>query len=520
VFDPTGVQAGTTFSIGDSTMQFVGMSSLQDGRIEASFLKTIDSGTQTTSDVIYILDTRTPGQVLDYSAVSGAGQYNIAGTSGADTIIASDDFNYIAGAGDSDVFTFHDLKLPVGFGDDEITDYNQGNSGHYNVAEGDKIDISGLTGGSSINGSVHIVDLGHEGTFLAVDPDGATGGYSYWGIAQLDNIHSGQTVNIITDSSQPAGITVGVDSNQGFAGNFNGGVDGRSDILLTKYDGTVAIWEMASNGFSIQAGANVGTLGSGWHVDGIGNFNAGTDSNSDILLRNDTGKVAIWEMNGTSILAGGNVGTLGSGWDLSGTGDFDGDGNTDILLNNDNGAVAIWKMNGFAIQAGSGNVATLGGGWEIAGTGDFDGDGKSDILLVNSSNSKVAIWEMNGTSIKLGGNVGTLGTGWHVVGTGDFNGDSKSDILLLNENGNIAEWQMNGTAIQAGGNVANLVAGWHVTGTGDYNADGHADVLLRSDSGQTAVWQMAANGFGIATGHNISALASDWATTAHHYDFV
>jgi hypothetical protein len=35
VFDPTGVQAGTTFSIGDSTMQFVGMSSLQDGRIEA-----------------------------------------------------------------------------------------------------------------------------------------------------------------------------------------------------------------------------------------------------------------------------------------------------------------------------------------------------------------------------------------------------------------------------------------------------------------------------------------------------
>ena len=92
--------------------------------------------------------------------------------------------------------------------------------------------------------------------------------------------------------------------------------------------------------------------------------------------------------------------------------------------------------------------------------------------------------------------------------------------LLLYENGNIAEWQMNGTAIQAGGNVANLVAGWHVTGTGDYNADGHADVLLRSDSGQTAVWQMAANGFGIATGHNISALASDWATTAHHYDFV
>jgi hypothetical protein len=520
VFDSTGVQVGTDFSVGDSTMHFVSMSSLQDGRIEASFLKTIDAGTQTTSDVIYILDTRTPGQVLDYSAVSGAGQYTIAGTSGADTIIASDDFNYIAGAGDSDVFTFHALKLPVGFGDDEITDYNQGNSGHYNVAEGDKIDISGLTGGSSINGSVHIVDLGHEGTFLAVDPDGATGGYSYWGIAQLDNIHSGQTVNIITDSSNPTGITIGVDSNQGFAGNFNAGVDGRSDILLTKYDGTVAIWEMASNGFSIQAGANVGTLGSGWHVDGIGNFNAGTDSNSDILLRNDTGKVAIWEMNGTSILAGGNVGTLGSGWDLSGTGDFDGDGNTDILLNNDNGAVAIWKMNGFAIQAGSGNVATLGGGWGIAGTGDFDGDGKSDILLVNSSNSKVAIWEMNGTSIKLGGNVGTLGTGWHVVGTGDFNGDSKSDILLLNENGNIAEWQMNGTAIQAGGNVANLVAGWHVTGTGDYNADGHADVLLRSDSGQTAVWQMAANGFGIATGHNISALASDWATTAHHYDFV
>ncbi len=79
--------------------------------------------------------------------------------------------------------------------------------------------------------------------------------------------------------------------------------------------------------------------------------------------------------------------------------DLNGDGKSDIVWRDTSGNIAIWEMNGTTIlnpnTAGVGNVPTT---WSIVGTGDFNGDGKSDIVWHDSSGN-VAIWEMNGTTV-------------------------------------------------------------------------------------------------------------------------
>ena len=69
-------------------------------------------------------------------------------------------------------------------------------------------------------------------------------------------------------------------------------------------------------------------------------------------------------MNGTQILnaSAAGVGNVSDNWLVFGTGDFNGDGKTDILWRDTSGNVAIWEMNGTQIlnlnSAFLGNVPT------------------------------------------------------------------------------------------------------------------------------------------------------------------
>ena len=275
--------------------------------------------------------------------------------------------------------------------------------------------------------------------------------------------------------------------------DYNG--DGKSDILWRNDSGLIAIWQM--NGSTLVDGAVVSTVPTDWKIqDGAGDYNG--DGKSDFLWRNDNGQVAIWQMNGSTLVDGSLVSVpIPSDWKIQdGAGDYNGDGKSDILWRNDAGLVAIWQMNGANLVDGA-VVATVPTDWKIQeGSGDYNGDGKSDLLWRND-NGQVAIWQMNGANLVDGSLVSVpIPADWKIQdGAGDYNGDGKSDILWRNDAGLVAIWQMNG---------ANLV-----DGAGDYNGDGKSDLLWRNDNGQVAIWQM--NGSTLVDGSLASVpVPTDW----------
>jgi hypothetical protein len=281
--------------------------------------------------------------------------------------------------------------------------------------------------------------------------------------------------------------------------DFNG--DGISDLLLGNNNGTVALWEL--NGNHIDSNTTVGNVAPGWNVIDTGDFNG--DGKADLLLQNASGQVAMWQMDGDHVTSSTTVGSVGTGWHEIGSGDFNGDGKTDILWENASGQVAMWEMNGDKIVSNT-TVGSIGTDWHAIGVGDFNGDGKADIVWQNA-NGTVAEWQMNGDKVVSNTTVGTVSSDWHAAGVGDFNGDGKADILWQNTNGQVAQWQMNGDHV-ASNTTVGTAAGSTVIGTGDYNHDGKADVLLQSASGNVTEWQM--NGDHIAASVSVGSHSSDW----------
>jgi FG-GAP-like repeat len=106
---------------------------------------------------------------------------------------------------------------------------------------------------------------------------------------------------------------------------------------------------------------------------------------------------ALWFTEG----AGNNIGRITTCNVLVDSHDFNHDCYSDILWRDNSGNMAIWEMYGTSILNSSATyVATVppSSTWSIVGTGDYNGDGKSDILWRDTAGD-VAIWEMNGTSI-------------------------------------------------------------------------------------------------------------------------
>jgi hypothetical protein len=275
--------------------------------------------------------------------------------------------------------------------------------------------------------------------------------------------------------------------------DFNG--DGNSDIAWRDTSGNVAMWEMNGTNVSNASASFVANVPMNWSVAGTGDYDG--DSKSDILWYDTSGNVAIWQMNGTTILnqATSFVASVPAGnWSIVGTGDFNGDGRSDILWRDTSGNVAIWEMNGTTIlNQASSFVANVAGNWSVFGNGDYNADGMSDILWRDTSGN-VAIWEMNGTAVLNAATsfVANVPGDWSIVGTGDFNGDGSSDILWRDTTGNVAIWEMNGTAILNASTsfVANVPDNWSIFGSGDHNGDGNSDILWRDTSGNVAIWEM------------------------------
>ena len=361
--------------------------------------------------------------------------------------------------------------------------------------------FTGGLGNDTLNGGVGIDTAIYSGLSTAYTYTRVGGNWTVTGADGVDTLTS-------VEKLQFSDLTISLAT---AANDYSG--DGNSDILLRDNSGQVAVWTM--NGGTITSGLYVGApLPASWQIqDGSGDYDG--DGKSDILLRDSTGQVAMWTMDSGTITAGLYVGApLPASWQIEdGSGDYNGDGKSDILLRDSSGQVAIWTMDGGTITAGLYVGAPLPASWQIEdGSGDYNGDGKSDILLRDSA-GQIAIWTMDGSTITAGLYVGApLPASWQIEdGSGDYNGDGKSDILLRDNSGQIAMWTMDGSTITAGLYVgAPLPVSWQIQdGASDYDGDGKSDILLRDGTGQVAMWTM--DGGTITAGLYVGApLPADW----------
>jgi probable HAF family extracellular repeat protein len=221
----------------------------------------------------------------------------------------------------------------------------------------------------------------------------------------VTNIIGGKDFGIasINDRGMIAGSYSDAAGNHGFIGfptiqpdNFNG--DNFSDMLWRNASGALSDWTM--NGATIAGSSSVTLQGNAvapdtsWKIAGTSDFN--NDSKTDLLWRQDSGSLALWLMNGSTITSSNAVTYQGNpimpdaSWSVAGIGDFNRDGNADILWRQSSGALAIWQMNGSAVQSSApityqGNVVAPDASWKVVEIGDFNGDGNSDILWRNDN---------------------------------------------------------------------------------------------------------------------------------------
>jgi hypothetical protein len=95
----------------------------------------------------------------------------------------------------------------------------------------------------------------------------------------------------------------------------------------------------------------------------VGDF--GGNGRNDILWRDDSGEVRLWQIDGAQVLLSDNLGVVGRDWHIADTGDYDGDANADILWRNDSGQVGEWLMKGAQVLS-THNLGFVGNDWTIA----------------------------------------------------------------------------------------------------------------------------------------------------------
>ena len=448
------------------------------------------------------------GGLGDDILIGAAGDDTLVGGTGNDTLNGQSGHDTLTGGVGADIFKFDAFSLipeqPGATVQDHILDYNQGNTGTYSLAEDDTLDLSALLstafGSGQLVSDLVRVSENSTGTaaFLQIDQDGTLNGSSFTTIAQLDGVHTGDSLKVILDASPTGTVTLIAPSSQHQhpVNNLNG--DSNSDILWQSNNGTVAAWLMDGTTATTVTAAGSFNPGPTWHVKGSGDF--GGDGKSDIIWQHDDGAAAMWMMDGPNTTFVGAVGPFNPGptWHIKDTGDFNGDSKSDILWQNDNGTAAMWLMDGTDATF-VGAVGPFNPGAQLAHQGHRrlqrrrqvghhlagrrrhgrdvadgrhhchvrrcrrppirDRTGRSRAPATSTATASPTsygrarmepptVWLMDGTTVLSSTAVGSNpGPTWEIKGTGDFNGDSKSDILWQHDNGTAAIWTMDGTEV-------------------------------------------------------------------------
>jgi len=193
--------------------------------------------------------------------------------------------------------------------------------------------------------------------------------------------------------------------------------------------------------------------------------------------------------------------------------DFDGNTVADVLLQNDNGLLAIWELQ---------NTATKGP--QFLPNGQFNiGQNPGPCMRLQPvismetaepGSCSAAIWEMRPGGPAIGPNgvfteqvnlPSTGSTTWTPVAVADFTGAGTDDILWRNDNGAVAIWEMTGSAdgrsivtnASRQFNITQTVdPSWHVVAARDFSNDGKAGILWQNNNGAIALWEHLTEGPG------------------------
>lgn len=282
--------------------------------------------------------------------------------------------------------------------------------------------------------------------------------------------------------------------------------DGTSDLLV-RSGSTIGFWDFDAGGVINRR--YLGEVAVEWSIAGGGDYNG--DGTSDILFRHaTTGAVGYWAMaNGSFSRFVPLCWDTGPGWRIVSSrkrSDFNGDGRDDILWRNDSGLLGIYQMTAAGPEPYQWVViGAFDPAWVVIGTGDFNGDGRADILWRNWLNGDMGYFSMNGGTILGWVPLPSVAPAWQLRQIGDFNGDGYDDIYWGASYAYVQPalpfgyWDMaQGSSPTYRPQLAQFKELSDIVlnpASGDYTGDGIEDVLNAWSSlalpPQTAGWQLA-----------------------------
>jgi hypothetical protein len=176
-------------------------------------------------------------------------------------------------------------------------------------------------------------------------------------------------------------------------GTFSG--TGNTDVLWQSTSGSVAIWTM--NGENLSGAAVVApTAQSSSRAVAVGDF-FGTGHDS-VLWENSSGSLTSWSFSGSTVTGQANVGAIGSEWHVAGVGHFLNDGAVDIVWVDTSNNVQIWQMTNGVISRFVTPSGHMGTEWHLQSVSDFNGDGNSDLLWLRGDDA-ANLWQVNGSAV-------------------------------------------------------------------------------------------------------------------------
>jgi hypothetical protein len=267
--------------------------------------------------------------------------------------------------------------------------------------------------------------IGAVGSNIAFD---GAGDFNRDGLSDLlAHTDTGAVRSLLAFHMTPEGVggastigNLGIDWVADAFGDFNH--DTTTDILLHQDSGGTRTFEALSiNDYAVQSAAIVQVAGADWNVDGTGDFNH--DGTSDILEHRVVGasmNVQVVTLNNNVVQSVSLLGTIGSDWQIDGMGDFNHDGTSDILMHRDTGTIRtaeILTINNNTVVSGT-VVAQIGANFQIDGIGDFNHDGTSDIAMHADTGVIRNDWIFSVVDdvVTNAHIVGTTGNDWRVMG--------------------------------------------------------------------------------------------------------